>query len=185
MSKQQKDPLYFITLMPPKNIRAEIEIFKKEIKEKFQIKHALKLPAHITLQIPFRMPETMEKILMKKIQGFCEKNKPFETEINGFDKFSKQVIFIKIEDHKPYILLYEKLQILMLNYLDLKSHEIASKIHPHITIATRDLKRSDFPKVWKEFENRNYKTSFRMEDLYLLKHNDKNWEVVRTFKLTN
>lgn len=181
-SEKKSLNLYFIALVPPAEIREEVEGFKKEIEAKHHIKHALKLPAHITLQIPFRMPEDKENILTEKLQKFCDRNKVFQTELEGFDRFSKQVIFIKIKEHQPFILLYEKLQKMMLDFLHLKSHEIASNIHPHITIATRDLKRSDFPKVWSEFKERDYKTSFRMEKLYLLKHNGKTWDIIRKLK---
>lgn len=183
MSGKLKNPLYFITLMPPASIRTEIEAFKKEIREKHNIKHALKLPAHITLQIPFRMPERKEDILVKKIKKFSAENKAFETVLDGFGKFSKQVIFIKIKNHVPYIELHEKLQSLMLNFLDLKRHEISSKIHPHITIATRDLKRSNFPAVWNDFKDREYSASFKAEHLYILKHNGNTWDIFRKFKL--
>lgn len=183
MSEHPKNPLYFIALMPPATIRTEIEAFKKEIREKYNIKHALKLPAHVTLQIPFRMPENKEEILIKKIRKFASENKDFETELEGFGKFSKQVIFIKIKDHEPYIQLHEKLQNLMLDFLNLKSHEISSKIHPHITVATRDLKRSNFPGVWNDFKDREYSTSFKTDYLYILKHNGKTWDIFRKFQL--
>jgi 2'-5' RNA ligase len=177
-----KEPLYFIAIMPPPKIRTEIERFKKEIREKFQVKHALKLPAHITLQIPFRMPPEKEKILFKKLKIFCEAIPPFESSLNGFGKFAKQVIYVNIEDHETHVSLYKDLKKLMLNFMDLKSHEIASKFHPHITIATRDLKRGNFNEVWNEFHDREYHTAFLTEDLHLFKHNGKTWDIIRKFK---
>lgn len=182
MPKAYQNPLYFIASIPPAKIRTEIEDLKKEIREKHDIKHALKLPAHITLQIPFRMNETKEEILIKKLQKFCTRHQSFQTKLEGFGKFEKKVIFINVKKPEPFIFLYEKLQELMLSFLNLKSHEISSNIHPHITIATRDLKRSDFPKVWDEFKDRNYTATFKVEDLYLLKHNGKTWDIVRRLK---
>lgn len=183
MSKTEKNPLYFIAIMPPGNIRAEIEIIKKEIKEKFGIKHALKLPAHITLQIPFRMPENQEPILIKKLQKFSQQHQSFHLELEDFGKFAKKVIFIKVKNHNPLIQLYESLKNMMLKFIDLRSHEISSKIHPHVTIATRDLKRTNFPKVWNEFEDHPYSAYFQAEDLYLLKHNGKTWDIFEKLKL--
>lgn len=185
MPESEKNPLYFIAIMPPASVRAEIEHFKKEIKENFGIKHALKLPAHITLQIPFRMHERKEDILFKKLEKFSRQHEIFQTELEDFGKFSKNVIFINVKNHEPFIFLYEKLKEIMLNFLNLKSHEISSKIHPHITIATRDLKRSNFPKVWNEFKDRNYTAAFKVDALYLLKHNGKTWDICRKFRLGN
>lgn len=180
---KKRFPLYFIALMPPARIRKEIENFKKEIKSKHNIKHALKLPAHITLQIPFRMPEEKEKILITKIQKFSDRQKAFEVQLDGFGKFAKNVIFVKVLDHQTFIGLHKELQALMLNFLELKKHEISSNIHPHITLATRDLKRTTFPAVWDDFKDREYSASFSVEDLYILKHNGKTWDIFRKFKL--
>ncbi|MCM8570608.1 2'-5' RNA ligase family protein [Gramella jeungdoensis] len=180
---QEKRPLYFIALMPPAKIRDEIDALKKEIKEKHHVKHALKLPAHITLQIPFRMPEIKERILIKKIEKFSAQQQSFNVELEGFGKFAKNVIFVKIKDHEPFIELHRNLQDLMLNFLDLKSHEISSNIHPHITLATRDLKRSTFPAVWNDFKDREYSVSFKTDHLFILKHNGKTWDIFRKFKL--
>ncbi len=183
MSVKTRNPLYFIALMPPESIRKEVETFKKEIKAKHGIKHALKLPAHITLQIPFRISESELKILIERLDDFCLNHKAFLTKLNGFGRFSKQVIFIKVEEHEPYLTLHEELQQLILNFIDLKKHEIASKMHPHLTIATRDLKRTEFPAVWEDFKNRNYTASFLAQEISLFKHDGKNWKVIKKFSL--
>ena len=185
MSRPTKNPLYFITLMPPSKIRKEIETIKKEIREKYRIKHALKLPAHITVQIPFRMTESQEKILIKKLEKFSDLHRSWTTELEDFGRFAKNVIFIKIKDHHPFIELHRDLQELMLNFIDLQSHEISSKIHPHVTIATRDLKRSHFPEIWEDFKDRSYSASFDCKELYLLKHDGKTWNPIRKFHLGN
>ena len=178
-----KNPLYFITLMPSPDIQKEVKKIKKEIRLKYGLKHALKLPAHITLQIPFRMPENKETALSNKLENFCKKYNSWETELENFGKFDKRVLFIKVLNHKPFIKLHSDLQDLMLSFIDLQSHEMSSKIHPHITIATRDLKRSHFPEIWEDFKDRNYSTSFMCEKIFLLKHNDKSWDFIKSFGL--
>ncbi|MBI6116478.1 2'-5' RNA ligase family protein [Salegentibacter maritimus] len=65
-------PLYFIAIMLPEEISMRIKSLKLEIAEKYEAKHALKLPAHITLQIPFKIPETEEEKLIEALQGFAE-----------------------------------------------------------------------------------------------------------------
>ncbi|MBT8295355.1 MAG: 2'-5' RNA ligase family protein [Gramella sp.] len=178
-----KPPLYFIAMYPPSHIRKEIEVIKKDLKDRFRTKHALKLPAHITLQIPFRMPVNKEKILLNKLERFLKEHPAFHTDLEGFGRFAKNVIFIKVVDHEPYIHLYEELQQFMLDFLDLKSHEISSKIHPHITLATRDLKRSHFPKIWEYFQDREYSNSFLAEKIQVLKHNGQNWDILKSLSL--
>ncbi len=176
-----KDPLYFITLIPPENIRKEVELIKKEIKNNYGIKHALKLPAHITIQIPFRMHQSKEKKLFKKLREFSAHRHSWNTKLDGFGRFAKNVIFIKIQEHQPFVQIHKDLQEMMLGFLDLKSHEISAKIHPHITIAARDLKRSHFPGIWEDFKDKSYSASFSVQDIYLFKHNGENWDLLKVF----
>lgn len=178
-----KPPLYFIAMYPPSNIRSDIEVIKEELKDRFGIKYALKLPAHITLQIPFRMAVKKEKTLINKLDRFLNERPAFHTDLEGFGRFAKKVVFIKVVDHHPYIRLHEDLQQLMLDFIVLKSHEISTKIHPHITLATRDLKRSHFPEIWEYFQDRDFYNSFLAARIQLLKHNGKNWDILKTFFL--
>ena len=179
-----RSPLYFIALMPPENIRIEIEAFKIEIQQKFGVSHALNLPAHLTLKIPFRMSVEQRTQLIPKIDRFSSEQRSFQIDIDGFGRFSKQVIFANIVDHEPLIDLYTELLALTSTVVNLKSHEIATKIHPHITLATRDLKRSDFPPIWEEFKDRVYTASFSAEDISLFKHNGKSWDARKQFSFS-
>ena len=182
VKKPNQHPLYFIAILPPSNIRDEIRLIKEEIKKNYDVKHALKLPAHITLQIPFRISEEQELLLLSKLTSFVNDIDSFKVEMNGFGHFSKNVIFVKVSNHSPFIKLHADLKEMINSVVDLKSHEISSKIHPHLTIAVRDLKRSNFSAIWQNFENKAYSNSFMAKSLVLLKHNGKNWDVIRKFK---
>ncbi|MCP9199785.1 2'-5' RNA ligase family protein [Gramella sp. GC03-9] len=177
----KRDPLYFICLMPPSGIKSEIEKIKKEIQAEFGISHALKLPAHITVKIPFRFNENKEASLLKKLQNFSAELKPISINLKDFGRFDKKVIFINVLDHEPIIQLHTNLQGFIGELTQLKKHELASKIHPHVTIATRDLKRTDFPQVWANFKDRYFAASFIAKHLFLLKHNGKTWDILRKF----
>ncbi|MFD1095449.1 2'-5' RNA ligase family protein [Salegentibacter chungangensis] len=175
--------LYFIALLPPAKIRKEIEAFKKELKESYRIKHALKLPAHITLQIPFRMQEKKEPVLIRNLLKFAKDKRSFQVSLSGFGKFSQNVIFVKVSEHRPVIDLFEDLQSNLAQILDLKNHEKAARIHPHITIASRDLKTEVFPEIWAVFKDRNYQSSFRADSIHLFRHNGKTWDILRKIDL--
>jgi 2'-5' RNA ligase len=49
--------------------------------------------------------------------------------------------------------------------LGFAQHEINIELHPHITIATRDLDSSTFVKAWPHFKNREFKASFDVKSL--------------------
>lgn len=174
--------LYFIALIPPEALCERIRLFKLEIADKYGAKHALKLPAHITLQIPFRIPDKEEFGLVELLKDFAAKQHSFNIKVFGFKKFAKRVIFADVETKEPVIELYERLQKLLTTHLDLKDHERTSTIHPHFTLASRDLDYRVFPLVWADFKDREFQDSFQASSIFLLKHHGKSWDVFKEFE---
>ncbi|SKB40561.1 2'-5' RNA ligase [Salegentibacter holothuriorum] len=174
-------PLYFLAIIPPEEIGKRIKSLKLEIAEKYEAKHALKLPAHITLQIPFKISETEEGKLIDSLKSFAENQKSFQLNLEDFGRFGQKVIFINIEDHKELISLHADLQIILHKNFILKKHETFSKIHPHITLASRDLHHKQFPKAWADFKSRTFAASFTVESFSLLKHDGKVWHHCTNF----
>src|SRR6056297_402893 len=181
MSKQ----LYLIALVPHEKLRDDISELKLEMKERFNASHALKAPAHITLQMPFRRDEEFEETLTAGLDSFTAGQQPFEIEINGFDAFPPRVLFLKIDNHSPVVELHSDLQPVLRENLGLSDKEIMDRFHPHLTIATRDLGKKMFNKAWPEFKERKFRASFTADRLYLLKHNGKNWDLYREFLFDN
>tara|TARA_Y100000588_G_C14102916_1_gene859623 strand:+ start:499 stop:1038 length:540 start_codon:yes stop_codon:yes gene_type:complete len=174
-------PLYFLAIIPPEEIRKRIKSLKLEIAKKYEANHALKLPAHITLQIPFKIPEFEEGKLIDSLKSFAENQKSFPLNLKDFGRFGQKVIFINIEDHKDLISLHSDLQEILHKNFSLKKHEIFSKIHPHITLASRDLHYKQFPKAWADFKTREFTYSFSVKNFSLLKHDGKTWHIYQDF----
>ncbi len=174
--------MYFIALIPPEALCERIRLLKLEIAEKYGAKHALKLPAHITLQIPFRIPDENESGLVELLKFFVAKQSGFTIKVSGFKKFSNRVIFADVETKQPVIELCERLQKLLTSNLDLKDHEKTNKIHPHFTLASRDLDYRTFPLVWADFKDREFQDFFQAKSIFLLKHNGKSWDVFKEFE---
>lgn len=177
MSKE----LYLIALVPHEDLRKEVRKLKLEMKERFNASHALKAPAHITLQMPFRRDEAFEKMLISELEYFASGQHAFNITLNGFDAFPPRVIFIKIENHRPAEDLHSELQNILKESLGFTEKVLMSRFHPHLTIATRDLSKKMFHKAWPEFKEREFKASFTADRLHLLKHNGKHWELFREF----
>lgn len=173
--------LYFMALIPDRGLREQIRTLKTEIKRKYKAKHALKLPAHITLQIPFKMTKEEEVTFIKAVGSFAEEQPPFKIEVSGFDCFPPRVIFLKVLNQEPLKILHTQLQQVIEDILQLKDREKTLSIHPHITIASRDLSREAFKNGWSDFEKRDFKASFLADKIYLLKHNGNSWEVHHIF----
>jgi 2'-5' RNA ligase len=173
--------LYLIALVPHEELRDDVKSLKLEMENRFNASHALKAPAHITLQMPFRRDEAFEVTLTDGLKNFAAGQKPFDAALDGFDAFPPRVLFLNIENHKPIADLHAKLQDLLKGSLGLSEKEMMTRFHPHMTIATRDLSKKMFHEAWPEFQDRDFHSGFIADRLHLLKHNGKNWELYREF----
>jgi 2'-5' RNA ligase len=151
------------------------------MRDRFGAGHALKSPAHITLQMPFRWPEQAEEQVIDLLDTFRAGKAPFPITLSGFDCFPPRVIFLRILDHTPIAELASALKRDLKEKLGFSSRQVHQKFHPHLTIATRDLTEAAFQRAWPEYRERPFSASFPGHSLSLLKHNGKHWEVYRTF----
>jgi 2'-5' RNA ligase len=173
--------LYFIALVPHHELREEVKVLKEEMQERFYARHALKSPAHITLQMPFKRRVEDELQMTQALEDFASRQHPFTITLSDFGCFAPRVIFVKIENPEPIADLHAQLNQLLLHKLGFQKKEISQEVHPHMTIATRDLKKSAFKQAWSEFQQRTFKATFTVKSLFLLKHNGRHWEIYREF----
>ncbi|MFW5892620.1 MAG: 2'-5' RNA ligase family protein [Bacteroidota bacterium] len=171
--------LYFIGVIPGEDLERRIKELKLEMTKRFGAKHALKSPAHITLQMPFKEYADKESIIIKTLEDFCRSQKSFEVHLSGFGCFKPRVIFIRIINMKPLEQLHQQLKPVLKNTINLTEKQAGNRFHPHITIATRDLSEKDFYIAWNEFRDRKFEDRFTVSHVALLKHNGKFWEIYR------
>ncbi|MFI5220359.1 MAG: 2'-5' RNA ligase family protein [Bacteroidia bacterium] len=176
-----KPHLYFIAIIPPAGVFAEIETIKKEFSKKYSSHRALKSPVHITLQIPFRRMETIEKPLDRLLKVFTVLYQPFEIELNGFNHFHDKVIFIKVVENKNLDSLFGNLNIALRTQLNFSEQETPQRFNPHVTVAYRDLVPEQFKIAWEQFQHRGFSKTFSATKISLLKHNSKFWEIINEF----
>ena len=171
--------LYFIAIIPPEAAEQGIHAIKQEISEKYDTKKALKLPAHITLEPPFKMKEEKEAKMLELLKNFAAEQKKFKVKLKDFAAFAPKTIFLKVENPEPMKTIFHSLQ------QELKVHKFIKaekeSIHPHVTVAFRDLDRKNFRKAWQEFKERKYEESFLAEAVFLLKHNGETWDIFKKF----
>lgn len=170
--------LYFTALIPPEEVKDEIRDLKLEIQDKFHAAHALKLPAHITITPPVWLEAKKEQDFLFLLKKITATEVSFPLELRDFGHFGQRVIFVKVVDHEPVKQLFKNVS----EGLDsIFSEAAGSSIHPHITLATRDLDKEKFQKAWKEFSSRSYSNSFSAEALFVLRHNGKTWDIIEKF----
>jgi len=177
--------LYFIALIPPAPVRERVRTLQLEMQQRFGTGQALKSPAHITLQMPFRLQPEACGILEKTLRQFTATQHPFTLVLKDFDCFAPRVIFVKIKDHGPIMELEGALKSVLSLKQFLRVRGPGMLFHPHMTIATRDLEAPAFEKAWAEFKMRPFHMDFEVSSLFLLRHNGSFWEIYREFEFRN
>jgi 2'-5' RNA ligase len=176
-NKGKKHSMYYLALVCPPELDQQIRQYKQWMKERFGCTNALKSPAHITLIAPFWLEEGREEKLQHLLTSFMSGEEALQICLNGFSHFGKQVLFINVEENAAL----EKLQHEVQDYFFKALPGIIKKegrpFHPHITIATRDMKPGAFLEAWDYFSRNNYKAVFIAGCISLLKLEDGKWKV--------
>ena len=167
--------LYFAALVPPQAVEEEVRFLKMEIKKKFGVAHALKLPGHITLIPPVWLTNLEEKAFVYALKEVSENQCSFPVELRDFGRFDQRVIFLNVLEHQPIKELHQKL---LQALKDILSPYKYKNLHPHVTLATHDLSRSQFKEVWEIFKNRKTRLYFDATAITIFKHNGKTWDVL-------
>jgi 2'-5' RNA ligase len=172
---------YFIAIMPDEALKVKVNELKEAFKTSYGAQHALKTPAHITLQKPFRQVVKLEQKMTEQLAAFASQQKPFRVELKGYGSFSPRVIYIAVNNPDPVLNLHAGLKDLLIKQLNFEVNEVSQQLNPHMTLAHRDLSASMFHKAWNEFKDHTFDATFEVQSLYLLKHNGKNWDVFKEF----
>lgn len=173
--------LYFIAVIPDDVLCERITALKNELRDRYGVRHALKSPPHITLMMPFKFDEAREIHLHTILHDFAVTQTKFEVNLNGFDFFEPRVIFVKVMQHEQLQQLHRQLIKTLIDALNFDKNLSGKRFHPHITIATRDLKKDVFYRVKDLYVNRSFQADFKIDKIWLLKHNGKNWDKHQAF----
>ena len=174
--------LFFIAILPPEPIRQEIDSIKSYFARVYQSSAALKSPAHITLQPPFEWFGDEYSPLTKLLESFAGERSPIRIVSSGFGAFKPRVIYINVEKTQELIAMQKDLQIDCQKSLNIPNQETKNRsFKPHLTVAYRDLTKTNFYKAWQQFELRSNNCEFLVSKLTLLKHNGKRWKIDRQF----
>jgi 2'-5' RNA ligase len=173
---------YFVAIVLPSPVLEEAEAIKHMLLSEHGLKGALRSPAHITLHRPFTWKEEKEDRLIGGLNSFSYK-KHFTIYLDGFSKFEQRVIYIHVAQNEHLDLLHAQLvSHCKKNLLLFNEADDLRAFKPHVTIASRDLKKNKFDVVWQLFNERPFRAEFVCGQIHLLKLSAK-WEVIHTIKL--
>jgi 2'-5' RNA ligase len=180
----EKRKQYFVAVIPPSPVFEEARAFKEYFREKYGSKAALNSPPHITLHMPFLWNAEKEKKLITKLEAFARRNDPIKVCLDNFSSFPPRVIFMNVTESDALNELQKRLHRFFKTDLDIFNANYRDRpYHPHLTLAFRDLKKSQYPLAWAEFSKKEYKAEFMADKVGLLKHNGRSWDVLKEFLL--
>jgi 2'-5' RNA ligase len=172
--------MYFVALVAPGPINEHVMKWKRWMLEKYQCQVALKSPAHITLIPPFWMQPELETELLHSLQEFSSAQNPFPIKLLNFSNFKPGVLFVDVEKNETLTDLKDDLESFLIQKEKFRFPKEDRSFHPHITIATRDLRKKAFYEAWEHFKKTEYAAEWLAKDISVLKHNKKNWDVLFT-----
>ncbi len=172
------ESIYFIAIVPPRAIQEEITQLKVLMAERFNSKHALKSPPHITLHMPFKWKKSKWEILKSTIEKINSEIEPFEIELDGFAFFEPRVVYVDVEENQPLIDLQKAVVEEVRKKLKLDNANYKNRpFKPHMTIGFRDLRKPDFYLAKEYFHKREFKVKFKVDSLRLLKYDGSKWDL--------
>lgn len=174
--------LYFVAVIPYKPLADEITEVKRDISIQYNTVHSLKSPPHITLQMPFRFLEAKEFKIINALKTISEADKNIEIEIKGFGAFPPSVLFLNITENDKLWYLWKKVTDNLRVMAGINNATYRNQgFRPHLTVAFRDLKKSEFTKAWQELKSKPFNRVFQLNNVWLLKHNGKSWDLYKEF----
>jgi 2'-5' RNA ligase len=171
------DSLYFVAILPPSEISADIDEIRKQCSSDYQVYSALKPPVHITLIPPFKLDPDLESKLIASLEQ-SRSFKPFKQELQDYAGFPPRVIFIKAIKTEGISDLHKSLKIRLKSFLKVSQ----GSINPHITIAYRDVSEAVYDQIIEVYSKKHFHASFTVHKFVLLKHDGKKWNIFKEFE---
>ena len=178
MEESAPHNMYFVAILCPQAVNEKVLLFKNWMKEQFGCVVALKSPAHITLVPPFWLGEAKELLLLQAVQSFESTMDGLEIEVEGFSHFGRRVLFVSVKENLALKELKSQVEEHFIKSFSASIQKDDRPFHPHITIANRDLKPSDFEKAWQNFNNKEFHEIFLTKRISLLKLRSGKWNVI-------
>ena len=172
--------MYFIAVVLPEELDEKVLEYKKRMFEIYGCKVGLKSPAHITIAPPYWMENSLEEELISNVNSFASTINEFTIDSNNFSAFKPRTIFIDVRKNDALEKVKKESDAFFKQHSKFGIKIETRPFHPHITIATRDLRKSAFYEAWEIFKDRIFQKQFIAEGLSILRHNKKNWDVIHT-----
>ena len=173
--------LYFIAIEIPSPLKEEIISLKTNFIKKYGARHALNSPPHITLKMPMRIENEKEVLLVRSLADACLKINRNSYKLKGISSFPPRTVFIDVESSDWLKRTREIIQDAM------EKGEFSKQdgpFHPHVTLMTRDLKKTAYKQAMNDLKNVRFDRDLRADVITLFKHDGKQWNSLSPILLT-
>lgn len=175
---------FFIALLPPQEIQDYANQIKQYFADKYASRGAQNSPPHITLQPPFEWVDINQSLLEKCLLDFTSSRESVPVILSGYSAFPPRVIYINVEISQELLTLQADLMAYLESNLGIVDQVSKTRpFAPHMTVAFRDLTKQNFKTAWPEFQQRQLHFEFTVNNLTLLLHDGKRWNVKSEFPL--
>jgi 2'-5' RNA ligase len=176
--------MYFLAHLLPAHLNEPILQMKQDLQQRFGCTVGLKSPAHITLIPPFWLETDKAPQLLPDLQRLATSVAPFYLAAANFSSFGKRTLFIAVAESSPLQQLKAAADSIFTgnDFYALKMEK--RPFHPHITLATRDIKPAQFDEAWAVYGGRRFDHQWQATSVSIFKHNRMHWEVAVTAALT-
>lgn len=175
---------YFIAIVPEGTLQQRATDLKLMLKERFNLKYALRSPAHVTLKMPFLWNEAKEERLFSTLEPFFATQPAFDLSFQGIGKFSDRVIYIKVKKNNLLLKMQEKLVQVCQRQLNQNQELSDYAYHPHMTVAFKDVKKKHFAEYLETVKAIGFSGRTSVEEVALLKKLDgEPWTIIKSFPL--
>ncbi|OKH42432.1 2'-5' RNA ligase [Calothrix sp. HK-06] len=175
---------FFIALIPPQHILDYVNQVKQYFADNYNSRSALKSPPHITLQPPFEWDEGNVTQLEEYLNNFVFNRTGVPVTLNQYGAFAPRVIYIDVINTPELIALQSDLITYMESIGIYDPNTKTRTFTPHMTVAFRDLTKQNFKVAWQEFEHRQVNFEFCADNIRLLLHDGKRWNVLSKFQFS-
>jgi 2'-5' RNA ligase len=177
---------FFVALLLPQAVQAEITAIKQDIWQRFGSKAALRSPPHVTLQPPFQWPTDWVGDLEHHLTTFAQLQPTVPIILQNFNAFAPRVIYVDVVQ-TPGLM---AIQPALMAHLEVTCGlvDMVSKnrpFRPHVTVGFRDLAPAAFRQAWAEFKVLPFAAEFVVPTLTLLRHNGQRWQIFGDFSLND
>src|SRR5436305_1991213 len=124
--------LLLLAIIPPDDLRDQLEVIRQDFATKYDCKAALKPPIHITLIPPFYLAGEHVPPLSNLIAEIAKDEESFAITISNYGTFPKNhVIFINVETTPPLLHIQTRIEH-SLSDQGLIRCKTSQPYHPHI-----------------------------------------------------